>query len=227
MTPLNSQHLVVAAAWAAAAAGTVLGQVHALARHATAEGREDLEYGVTRLWSEPASQALRPVLDWADADTVYLTYGKVWFPVFLAFSLAAYTVYRHRRPSGVERLVWRASLLAYALGTVSSLGYYYSQWTGYNSWGETFFAVVTVPALLLMALTSTVLGVLLLRRRYRPRLTAWLLTLFIPFAVLVTQVTSMGSVALPLMWGWALAVSHAVPANAQVQASGPGRLVEA
>ena len=49
-------------AWVMAWVGLVVGQLHALARHNTADGREDLHSALTRAWSDPARAALRPLL---------------------------------------------------------------------------------------------------------------------------------------------------------------------
>jgi hypothetical protein len=49
----------------------------------------------------------------------------------------------------------------------------------------------------------------MLRRRFRPRTTAWLLIGFLPFFMAITEITSMGNALLPLMWGWAFA-AHVV-----------------
>ena len=54
---------------------------------------------------------------------------------------------------------------------------------------------------------------MLLRAGFHPRLTAWLLVGFLPFFFAITEVTSMGSVMLPLMWGWALAANRVVRAD--------------
>ena len=51
---------------------------------------------MTAAWAEPAADVLAPLLNWADPDVVYVTYGKIWFPVFLAFTLCAFVVYRRR-----------------------------------------------------------------------------------------------------------------------------------
>ena len=77
-------------AWAMAWVGLVVGQLHALARFATADGREDLELPWTRAWAEPAADLLAPLLEWGDPDLVYFHYGKVWFPVFVGFTLAGF-----------------------------------------------------------------------------------------------------------------------------------------
>ena len=94
LSSAQSQRTVGRLAWVAAWIGLVVGQLHALARHNTADGAGDLKLPLTRVWSDPARSALRPLLDWADADTVYLTYGKIWLPVFVAFTLCAIVVRR-------------------------------------------------------------------------------------------------------------------------------------
>ena len=53
---------------------------------------------------------LAPLLDWGDPDLVYVTYGKIWFPVFLAFTLCALVVHRRRQPTGFEKWVWRLAI---------------------------------------------------------------------------------------------------------------------
>jgi hypothetical protein len=61
-----------------------------------------------------------------------------------------------------------------------------------------------VPGLVLALLRSTMLGIALLRSRMRPRAPAWLLTMQIPDAVGIVQVTSMGSAALPVMFAFGI-----------------------
>ena len=104
-------------AWVMAAAGTVIGQVHALAR-AQAHPDDFVESPLARVWGEPAIRMLQPLLDWSDPWTVYVTYGKIWLPVCLAFSAAAYLVYRRRRPQGTERRLWQVTLAGYAVMTL-------------------------------------------------------------------------------------------------------------
>ena len=77
-------------------------------------------------------------------------------------------VYRRRSPSGFEKWAWRLALTAYGLACLGVFLDYWTQWTGdYN----VLFLVgtwVTFPALGLMLVTSTVLGVTLLVKRFRP-----------------------------------------------------------
>jgi hypothetical protein len=61
---------------------------------------------------------------------------------------------------------------------------------------------------MLMMLVSTALGVTLLARRFRPVLPAVLLALFIPCALVVVEVTSLGSVALPVMFAFGILGRH-------------------
>jgi hypothetical protein len=197
-------------AWVMAWVGLVVGQLHALSRFRTADGKEDLELPFTRGWAEPADKLLSPMLGWADPDLVYVTYGKIWLPVFLAFTLCAVVVYRRRQPVGFEKWAWRLAIGAYTLACVGVFLDYWTQWTGnYEGGGieETLFTIafaVTIPGLLGTLLFSTVLGVTLLVKGYRPVLPAVLLALIIPAAFGILQVTSMGSAALPVMFAFGI-----------------------
>lgn len=191
-------------AWAMAWFGLVMGQLHALARHNTADGKEDLQLPLTAWWSDPARKALKPLLDWADPDTVYLTYGKIWLPIFLAFALCALVVYRRRQPAGFEKWVWRVVLFGYALGVVSVAADYWTQWTSYNAIFELAFVALTIPAFAIIMIGSNVLGITLLVKGFRPVLPAVLLALQIPLALGILQFTSMGNAALPVMFAFAV-----------------------
>lgn len=225
----RTQQRIGRAAWIMAWVGLVVGQLHALARHNTADGQGDLKQPLTRIWSDPARRALRPLLDWANPDTVYLTYGKIWLPVFLAFTLCALVAYRRRGAQGFERVAWRIALAGYILACVGVFLDYYTQWTGYlpDALGSAFFGV-TIVALLLTLAGSTLLGIALLRNGFRPRTSGWLLALTIPLAVGILQLTSMGSAALPIMFAYGilgrrLAVRQPSAAEATQPISGRGR----
>lgn len=222
----ESQRRIGRVAWVMAWVGLVVGQLHALARFATADGREDLELPLTAAWAEPAAEWLSPLLTWANPDVVYVTYGKIWLPVFVAFTLCAFVVHRRRRPQGFEKLAWRATLTAYTLACVGALLSYWTQWTGnYNGDGleGTLFSVawvVTIPGLLLTLLCSTVLGVTLLVRRFRPSLPAVLLAAVVPLAFGIGQVSSMGSLALPLMFAFGI-LGRRIARSSEYSGPGP------
>lgn len=199
----DTQRAVGRFAWAMAWFGLVIGQLHAMARHNTADGKADLELWATRLWSDPARKALAPLLDWADPDTVYLTYGKLWLPVFVAFTLCALVVQRRRQPAGFEKWAWRVALVGYVWACASVVLVYWTQFRDYNSLFEPAF-LIGLPGLLITVLGSTALGASLLRRGFRPRGAAVLLALAIPGMLLLAQVTSLGNVALPIAFAFGI-----------------------
>ena len=203
-------------AWVMAAAGTVIGQIHALAR-AQAHPDDFEESPLARVWGEPAIRVLRPLLDWSDPYTVYVAYGKIWLPVCLAFTAAAYLVYRRRRPEGVERRLWQVSLVAYAVMTLSVFGDYFTPWM------DQMF-ILGISAMLIIGVGGIALGIMMLRNGFRPRITPILLMIFIPFMFAVTEVTSLGSALLPLMWGWAVA-AHAVVSSEREAAANASAFV--
>jgi hypothetical protein len=193
-------------AWVMAWVGLVVGQFHAMARHNTADGKADLQMWTTRVWSDPARKLFAPLLDWANPDAVYLTYGKIWFPVFLAFTVCAFVVRRRQHPTrGFGTWAWRVALLGYCWATLSVLVTYWTQWTHTTSVLDLAFLFLDIPGVLLTLLGSTLLGIALLRQDFRPRATAWLLTLAIPMAIAVEMVTSLGSVALSVAFAFGIA----------------------
>lgn len=205
MTTLENHSAAIGRfAWAMAWVGLVAGQLHALSRHATADGKEDLESGLVRAWSEPASDLLAPLLDWADPDLVYVTYGKLWLPVFVAFFLCALLTYRRRQPRGFERGVWRVMVICYGLAVVSVFGEYWTQWTGDPNALLDLVFLASIPVVLMTIIGSTVLGVTLLRNRFRPVAAAWLLAVTLPAVLVILSVTSMGSVVLPIAFAFGI-----------------------
>lgn len=191
-------------AWVMAWVGLVVGQLHALARFGTEDGKEDLEYEWTAAWAVPAAEALSPLLDWGDPYVVYVTYGKIWGPVFLGFFLCGLLRRRDRQPQGFEKWAWRVALLGYGWAAVSVTVTYWSQWTSDENalLGIGFgFGLV---GLLLTLVGSSILGAALLLRRFRPATPALLLLATFPLAFLTLQVTSMGGVALPVMFAFGI-----------------------
>jgi hypothetical protein len=145
-------------AWMMAAAGTVIGQVHALAR-AQAHPDDFEESPLARAWGVPATRALRPLLDWSDPYTVYVTYGKIWLPVCIAFTAAAYLVYRRRHPKGAERRLWQGTLAGYAVMTLSVFGDYFTPWM------DQMF-LLGIGAMLVIGFGGIALGIVMLRKGF-------------------------------------------------------------
>jgi len=193
-------------AWATAWFGLVIGQLHALSRFATEEGRSDLEMDAVRFWAEPAADLLAPLLDWAEPDVVYLTYGKLWLPVFVAFTLGAFVVRRRRQQHGAvrgaEKWGWRLALTGYVLACVSVAAEYWTMWTGIDEALLDGVFLASLPVVLLTMLSSTFLGIVLVRRGLG--LPAWLLALAFPGVFAITTVTSMGNVVLPIAFAFGI-----------------------
>lgn len=211
-------------AWMMAWLGLAVGQLHALSRFATAGGREDLANPLVAGWAVPAGDLMRPLLDWAHPDLVYLHYGKIWFPVFAAITLCAWMVYRRRRPVGFETWAWRVALAGYAVATVGVFVGYWTQWSA--AYTEPWFTIgwyLEIPGLLLTLVGSSILGTTLLARRFRPVLPAVLLALAVPLAIGIVQLTSLGNLSLPIGFAFGLlGLRLARPASAT---PGPPRAV--
>lgn len=203
-TLLQNERQIGRFAWFAAWFGLVIGQLHALARHRTEDGKSDLELPLTKVWAEPLGDLLSPLLDWGSADAVYLSYGKLWLPVFVAFTLCAFVVRRNRRPVGFEKWAWRVALTGYVGACVSAFAEFWLMWTEVNETLLNGVFIVLIPFMLLTMIGSTMLGITLLRRGVK--LPAWLLVAAVPGFLLITEVTSMGNVVLPVafafgVWG--------------------------
>jgi hypothetical protein len=217
----RAHRVIYRLAFAAACFGTVVGQLHALARFATPDGQKDLELPMTRAWAVPAARLLHPLLDWADPYTVYVTYGRTWIPVFAMGVLCGLVVYRRRRPRGVERAAWWGTLSGLALVTLTVAGDYFTPWM------DQFFAI-GVGGMAALLTSATVLGVMAIKNGLRPRVSAWLLLLSWPFLFLITSITSLGNAFLPLLWAIVLAAHQSLDmrsvsdvASVEDRASGP------
>ena len=99
---------------------------------------------------------LRRLLDWSDPMTVYVSYGRVRLPVFLAGLGSAVMVCHRRRPRGLERVAWWATLMAFTLITVSVVGDYFTPWMD-----QVF--MIGVAAMMFFLASGTLLGVMLIK----------------------------------------------------------------
>ena len=193
------KRVVGRSAWIVAWVGLVLAPIHALSRFATEAGKSDLDSPVVRAWAEPAARQLRPLLSWSDAGTVYMNYGRIWLPLLLVATVCAFVVRRERRPRGMERWGWWIALTGYVATTLSVFGDYFTPWM------EQSFAFLGIPGILTSVLGSTVLGIALLRRRFRPPATAWLLAAWLPLLYALSDVIALGAGLLPMLWAWGIA----------------------
>lgn len=193
-------------AWATAWFGLVAGQLHALSRFATEDGKSDLDIAAVRVWAEPAADLLSPLLTWADPDVVYLTYGKLWLPVFVGFTLCALVVRRRRQEHGAVRGAetwgWRIVIPAYVLACVSVAAEYWTMWTSINDSLLDGVFLATLPVILVTMLGSTFLGIVLTRRGLG--LPAWLLAVAFPGVFAISTITSLGNVVLPIAFAFGI-----------------------
>ena len=202
-TRLNGLYAMIAAA-----ASLLFAPLLGLAYFATEDGAEDLEAGTVSAWADPARDIAGGLLTWASPDRVYATYLQVLALLFPAVFLCARAV-RARRPvptGGLERWGWRIALAGYGLATLGLTAAFFVLF-GRDPTSdalETVFIALMVPGMLLSIVGSTVLGIALLRNRYAPKLTAWLLALAFPLAIVGSDVlghNSLGMVPLFVAWG--------------------------
>ncbi len=191
----------------AAVAAVILSPLLALSYFATGEGAEELQSRTVAAWADPARDLVGGLLTWAAPERVYATYVQAFALLFPAVLLCALSV-RARRPRGTrtERVGWRIALAGYSIATAGLLGASLALIAGSiaDNVLNIVFLSLLLPGMFLSAIGSTVLGIALLRARYTPRLTPWLLTLAFPSMVVVPTVlghNSLGVVPLMVAWG--------------------------
>jgi hypothetical protein len=193
-------------AWYGGWISILIGIMHSLARFATEDGQEDVT-ALTRAWADPARSVLGPLLTFTDADRVYLVYGMLWGPLFLVALGCAVVVRRRRAQSGIgggERWAWRVHLTGLTLFTLGGFAAYYGGWINPAMVDGAFVALV-IPGVLLTLIGGTWLGIVLLRRGFRPRVTAVLLALIFPLMIAVSSLMSLGSGFIPMLIAWGFA----------------------
>ena len=129
--------------------------------------------------------------------------------MFVLFTAAAFVAYRRRAPRGFEKGAWRVVLVAYCGACLSVFGEYWTQWTGETNGLLDAVFLISIPFLLVTMLGSTVLGITLLVKGYRPRLAAVLVACAVPGLIVLPEFLSLGSIVLPLAFGWAMAARSA------------------
>ena len=190
----------------AAVAAVVLSPLLALSYFATADGAEELQSRTVAAWAGPTRDLVGGLLTWAAPDRVYATYVQAFALLFPAVLLCALAV-RAQRPRGTrtERVGWRITLTGYGIATAGLLGASFILVAGSNAGPalDIVFLALMLPGMFLSTLGSTVLGIALLRARYTPRLTPWLLALAFPSMVVVPTLLGHNSLGMvPLIVGW-------------------------
>ena len=171
----------------AAVVAVAVSPLLSLAYLATSGGEDQLQNPTVSGWAVPARHLAGGLLTWASPGRVYGTYWLTFWVLFAAIFFCARAVHARRPPDSgaLERWGWRTALVGYGLGAVGSLSAIAVLVTGQaeNLVIDVAFVAFTLPAIVIDAIGSTMLGIALLRNSYRPRITAWLLVLAFPSIV--------------------------------------------
>jgi hypothetical protein len=215
---------------AAAALAAVLAPLLAMSYFATSWGAEELERGTVSAWAEPGRDLAGGLLTWASPERVYSTYVQAFGLLFAGVFLCALAVRAARGPGrGAERWGWRIALAGYGLAAAGLVGAFLTLIPGDPDSPalNVVFLALMLPGMFVSVIGSTVLGIAFLRRGFRPRATAWLLTLALPSMVAVPTLlghNSLGMLPLMLAWGaaglrlWRAPAIAATPATAGAKA---------
>lgn len=193
----------------AAGVALLVSPLLALSYFATNEGADELESGTVSAWADPARDLVGGLLTWASPERVYGTYFLLFWVLFPAVFLCARAV-RGRRPDAsgrLERWGWRMALFGYGFAVVSLIVATMILVEGSTAGDaiDIVFLALMLPAMAIDVIGSTVLGIALLRERYEPRLTAWLLALVLPSMLVVPLVLGNLSLGLlPVFFAWAV-----------------------
>jgi hypothetical protein len=192
----------------AACVGAVVSPLLALSYFATSGGVEQLQSPTVSAWAVPGRDLAGGLLTWASPNRVYGTYWLAFWLLFTAAFLCARVVHA-RRPSDagpLERWGWRLAQVGYVLHPIGGLAAIAVLIDGSaeNIVIDAAFVAVMIPGLLIDAIGSTMLGIALLRKGYRPRITAWLLALAFPSIFGISFVGGNFSLGLvPVLAAWA------------------------
>lgn len=77
----------------------------------------------------------------------------------------------------------------------------------FTPWMDQVF-VIGVVAMMVFLAAGMLLGVMLIKNRFRPRATAVIMVLQSPLLLLITSITSLGNSFIPLLWAMMIAADH-------------------
>jgi hypothetical protein len=192
----------------AAASAVLFAPLLALSYFGIDDGASELESGTVSAWAEPTRDLVGGLLTWASPDRVYATYVQVFALLFPSVFLCAWAVRRRRlaHVGRLERWGWRVSLIGYGLASLGLLAAFVVLFAGSAADAALngIFLALMLPGMALSAIGSTTLGIALIRGRYTPKLTAWLLALSLPSMLFIPDVlghNSLGMLTVFVAWG--------------------------
>jgi hypothetical protein len=185
------------AAMVGGALGVLVSPFYSLAYFASSDGAGEAQSAAQKAWAEPARDLLEPLLTFASADVVRITYGKLW--LFVWIGMLAGLVGLHALQAGkggrLERWGFRASFAGLLLMVVGAFGF----------WLELALdvaAFVLFPGLLLVFLASPVFGVGTWRAGLAPRIGAVLLVVGGPAILVISEIATLGGGLILLYLAW-------------------------
>jgi len=189
--------LAALAAMIGGALGVLVSPLYTLAYFATDDGAADATRPGAKAWAEPARDLLDPLLTFASADVVRLSYGKLFLLIWIG--MLAGLVALHARHAGrggrLERWGFRASFAGLALLVIGAL-------VGFWLHVELAFAALILPGLLLLVLGSAIFGAGAWRAGMAPRIGALLLVAGGPAIFVLSEVATLGGGLVLLYLAW-------------------------
>lgn len=149
-------------------------------------------------WEPILGDLLSLLFTFGSPATVYATYGKLYFLVFVGFLLGLAALGARQRVGPLGRWGLRLSLAGVALNLLGNVAdYWLPDVAGIGLWG---FVLGTLLGLLVLVAGSAMLGVALLKTRSAPRLPAWLLILAVPGTGLLNFLGFSNLPSGPVLW---------------------------
>jgi hypothetical protein len=184
--------------------GVLVSPLYSLAYFASSDGAAETQSAAAQAWAEPARDLLEPLLTFASADVVRITYGKLWLLVWMGMLVGLVGLHALQAGHGgrLERWGFRANFSGLLLMVFGALGF----------WLELaldFAAFLLFPGLLLLALASPIFGLGMWRAGVAPRTGALLLGLGGPAVLVISEIATLGGGLVLVYLAWVV-VGHAL-----------------
>jgi hypothetical protein len=178
--------------------GLLFAPLYSLAYFATDDGAADAKSAAVRAWADPAADALAPLLTFASADVVRLTYFKLFLLTVSGMLAGVVALHACQRPHGgrLERWGFRVTLVGLLLLFLGAASGYWPPLL------DGSFAVFIAPGLLLVVIGSPFFGVGTWRAAVAPRVGAGLLIIGGPALVVISEFATLGGGLVLLYLAW-------------------------